>query len=394
MRYDFENSPFRYKTGSEKWRDLENDLAEREKSLPENVIPFSVADMEFKTAPEIIKGLNFFLRNSILGYTCATEEYKSAVCDYMSRRHQYRPDECELVESRGVVEGVFSAVRAFSKVGDGVIMLTPIYYPLYRAIEYNGRKLLRCPLIPTEKGYTIDFELFEKLSKEATLFILCSPHNPTGRVWKKWELERLGNICLANNVFVLSDEIHMDITMSGHTHTMFPSISDKIAENCVVFTSPSKSYNLAGLQTSNAFVKDEEQREKLKKALEDSFAFNECGILGYKACNIAYRKCEKWLSGALEIIEKNKTIIEEYVKENLPDVTVFPLEGTYLMWLDMRKTGFSAEELEKRMKEQYLYFDEGYIFGEEGRGFERWNIACPTKYIISALPRLKEALRK
>lgn len=394
MKYDFENAPFRFNCGSEKWRDLEKDLKESGRELPSGVIPFSVADMEFRTAPEITDALTDFLNDSILGYTCATEEYKTVVCEYLKRRHGYRPMEKELVETRGVVEGVFSAVRAFSVEGDGVIMLTPIYYPLYRAIEYNGRRLLRCPLIPTEHGYTIDFELFEKLAVEAKLFILCSPHNPTGRVWKKWELERLGEICLKNGVFVLSDEIHMDITMKGHTHTVFASISEECANNSVVFTSPSKSYNLAGLQTSNAFVKNEEKRLKFKTALENSFAFNECGVLGYKACTVAYKKCEGWLEGVLEIIEENKRLIEEYVKENLPEITVFPLEGTYLMWFDMRKTGFSAEELERRMKAQFLYFDEGYIFGEEGAGFERWNIACPTKYIIDALPRLAEALRK
>ncbi len=394
MIYDFENAPFRLNTGSEKWRDLENDLKKQKKELPNNVIPFSVADMEFLTAPEIIKGLNSFLRNSILGYTCATDEYKKIVCDYIERRHHYRPITDSLVETRGVVEGVFSAVRAFSKEGDGVILLTPVYYPLYRAITYNNRKLLSCPLIPTEEGYIIDFELFEKLAKEASLFILCSPHNPTGRVWKKSELKRLGNICLENDVFVLSDEIHMDITMSGYTHNIFASLSEDFADNSIIFTSPSKSYNLAGLQTSNAFVQNDKRKELFKKELEKSFAFNECGILGYKTCTLAYKKCEKWLDGVLSVIETNKNIVEKYIKENIPDVTVFPLEGTYLMWLDIRKNDLSPEELEKRMKSQFLYFDEGYIFGKEGRGFERWNIACPTKYILSALPRLKEALKK
>lgn len=394
MNYDFENSPARFQTGSEKWRDLEKDLKETKRELPKDVIPFSVADMEFSTPPEIAEGLSDFLQNSILGYTCATDEYKKTVCEYIEKRHGYRHDENSLVETRGVVEGVFSAVRAFSKMGDGIIMLTPIYYPLYRAIEYNGRKLLSCPLTPCENGYKIDFTLFEKLAKEATLFILCSPHNPTGRVWKKEELQRLGEICIQNNVFVLSDEIHMDITMSGYKHKTFSSLSEENANNSIVFTSPSKSYNLAGLQTSNAFVKNPQKREAFKKALEDSFAFNECGILGYKACEIAYTKCEKWLEEALKVIETNKTLIESYVKENIPQITVFPLEGTYLMWFDMRKTGFSTKELETRMKENFLYFDEGYIFGKEGEGFERWNIACPTKYIKAALPRLKKALTK
>ncbi len=392
IKYDFLNVPNRANTGAEKWRELDFDINASNKELPENVIPFSVADMEFLTAPEIRDGLCDFIQRNVLGYTCKTDEYLKTVCSYMERKHGYRPCEEEIVETRGVVEGVFSAVRAFSDEGDGIIMLTPVYYPLYRAIEYNKRKLLNCPLLLTEEGYKVDFELFEKLAKEAKLFILCSPHNPTGRVWKREELVRLGEICLENGVFVLSDEIHMDITMKGHKHIMFPSISEEFANNSVVFTSPSKSFNLAGLQTSNAFVKSKEKRELLLKALADSFAFNECGVLGYKACSIAYEKCDEWLKGALEVIEANKNLIENYVKDNIPNVTVHSLEGTYLMWLDMRKTGFSAEELEKRMKENYLYFDEGYIFGEGGKGFERWNIACPTKYISAALPRLKEAL--
>ncbi len=392
LKYDFLNAPKRFQTGSEKWRDLENDLKKQNKDLPEGIIPFSVADMEFITAPEIRNALSDFVSESVLGYTCATDEYKKTVCDYMLKNHSYRPEEKEIVETRGVVEGVFSAVRAFSKEGDGVIMLTPVYYPLYRAIFFNNRKLLDCPLIPTNEGYRIDFELFEKLAKKASLFILCSPHNPTGRVWTKEELTKLGNICIENGVFVISDEIHMDITMKGHIHTMFPSISEEFANNSVAFTSPSKSYNLAGLQTSNAFVKNEGKRLALLKALADSFAFNECGAIGYKACLVAYKKCGNWLKEALEVIETNKNVIEKYIRENIPDVSVFPLEGTYLLWLDMRKTGYSAAELEKRMKENYLYFDEGYIFGEGGSGFERWNIACPTKYIEDALPRLKKAL--
>jgi len=392
LKYDFINAPKRFNTGSEKWRDIENDLKQNNKELPKDVIPFSIADMEFITAPEIRTKLGEFVQSSVLGYTCATNDYKKTVCDYMLKNHSYRPDESEIVETRGVVEGVFSAVRAFSKEGDGVIMLTPIYYPLYRAISFNNRKLLDCPLIPTEKGYRIDFDLFEKLAKKASLFILCSPHNPTGRVWTKEELKKLGDICLENDVFVISDEIHMDITMKGYTHRMFPSICEDFANNSVVFTSPSKSYNLAGLQTSNAFVKNEEKRLSLLKALANSFAFNECGVIGYQACSVAYTQCENWLKEALDVIETNKKIIENYVRENIPKVFVFPLEGTYLLWLDMRKTGYYSEELEKRMKDNYLYFDEGYIFGEGGKGFERWNIACPTKYINAALPRLKKAL--
>ncbi len=393
MKYDFINSPFRFKTGSEKWRDMENDLEKRGEKLSPDVIPFSVADMEFLTPPEIRKGLKHFLDGSILGYTCATPEYKKIVCNYMERKHGYLASEDEIVETRGVVEGVFSAVRAFSKEGDGIIMLTPVYYPLYRAIEFNNRRLLDCPLIPTKDGYRINFDLFEELAKDATLFILCSPHNPTGRVWKKDELIRLGEICLENNVFVLSDEIHMDITMRGNKHNMFCSLGTDFAKNSIVFTSPSKSFNLAGLQTSNAFVKNVEKRNDFLKALQNSFAFNECGILGYKACEIAYKQCDGWLKEALKVIETNKKIIESYIKEELPQVSVMPLEGTYLMWLDLRKTGFSHDELEKRMKRNYLYFDEGYIFGDEGKGFERWNIACPTKYIEAALPRFKNALK-
>ena len=180
IQYNFTNSPSRANTGSEKWRDLEADLKTSKKIPPENVIPFSVADMEFLTAPEIREGLCNFIGENILGYTCGTDEYRRTVCSYMERKHGYRPLEDEIVETRGVVEGVFSAVRAFSEEGDGIIMLTPIYYPLYRAIEFNKRKLLDCPLLITEEGYRIDFDLFEKLAKEAKLFILCSPHNPTG----------------------------------------------------------------------------------------------------------------------------------------------------------------------------------------------------------------------
>jgi putative C-S lyase len=393
MKYNFETSPYRANGGSEKWRDLEKDCKKNSIKIPEGIIPFSVADMEFETAPEITKGLKDYLGCSILGYTCSTDVYKKTVCSYIERKHGYAIGEDELVETRGVVEGVFSAVRAFSNEGDGVIMLTPIYYPLYKAIELNNRKLIRCPLIYTENGYRIDFDLFGELAKEAKLFILCSPHNPTGRVWTTEELTMLGEICLKNNIFVISDEIHMDITMPGHTHIMFPSIANEFAQNSIAFTSPSKSFNLAGLQTSNAIVKNPERRKAFLDSLAASFAFNECGVLGYKACELAYKRCDKWFAQMMKVIVTNKGIIENYIKERLPQVKVLPLEGTYLMWLDMRDTGYSAEELETRMKKNFLYFDEGYIFGEEGIGFERWNIACPTSYIVEALPRLEQALR-
>ena len=247
-----------------------------------------------------------------------------------------------------------------------------------------------------EQMWRIDFEKFEAQIKDNTsLFILCNPHNPVGRVWTREELTRIGNICLKNHVLVVSDEIHADLVMPGHAHTVFASISEEFADNCLVLTAPSKTFNIAGLQTSNIFIPNDELRAKYLDELKLTNPMPTCGILGYVASEAAYTYCAQWLDECLKVIDENRRIIADFMADELPQVKVYDLEGTYLLWLDMNGLGIDYRELERINREEArLFFDEGYIFGKQGEGFERWNIACPKRYIHDALSRMKLSYTK
>lgn len=385
--YDFETVVNRTNTGSSKWEQMKG----WNPNVSEEAIPFSVADMEFKNPPEIIEGLKEYLDSSILGYTQPTENYLKAVCGWMEKRHNWKINSEWIVGSAGVVGAFYSAIRAFSNPGDGIIIMSPVYYPFYSAIELNNRKVVKNPLINTGSSYEIDFNDLEMKAKEHTnkILLFCSPHNPTGRVWTKEELEKVGEICLKNNILIISDEIHFDLIMPDHKHTVFASLSDELANNTIVCTAPSKTFNLAGMQTSNIIIPNEDLRETYVKEIQSQGVFS-LNILGYKACEIAYTKCEKWLDELLGLIYHNHLELKKYMEENIPEIKVHDLQGTYLQWMDFNGLGLDKDELEKLMHENELFFDEGYVFGEEGNGFERMNLACPTKTMMVGLERLKK----
>ena len=291
----------------------------------------------------------------------------------------------------------FTFAWSCSNEGEGVILNTPVYYPMYGAVKNQNRKLADNALINTGKRYEIDFDDLEHKAADPNtkLLILCSPHNPCGRVWTREELIKIGEICLKNDVIVLSDEIHCDLIMPGHKHTVFASISEDFANNCVVCTAPSKTFNIAGLQTSNIFIPNFKLREKFLKELMLSNPHPKCNILGYRASEAAYKHCGEWLDEALKVIDTNRNLITEFMAREFPAIKITGLEGTYLLWLDLRGLGLSYKELEKQNHEQArLFFDEGYVFGSQGEGFERWNIACPTRYIKEALERFKNTYKK
>ena len=248
MKYDFTTVYKRYGCGSGKWDEMQRENP----NVGEDVIPFSVADMEFVEAPEIVEGLKAFLDTTVLGYANATDSYKEAVCAWMKKRHNWDAKPEWILPSHGVVDAFFSAIKCYTNEGDGVMLLTPVYYPMYIGIKVNNRVLVDCPLVKRGDTYDIDFEDFEKKAQDPNtkLLILCSPHNPCGRVWTKEELERIGRICNENHVLVVDDEIHHDLIMPGHTHYVYASLSPEMEQNCLVLTAPSKTFNLAGLQTS------------------------------------------------------------------------------------------------------------------------------------------------
>lgn len=383
MHYDFETLVRRENAGSFKW----NDMKKKNPDIKESVVPLSVADMEWKNPPEIIEGLKAYLDQTTLGYTGATDAYYDSVIGWMEKRHGFTPRKEWIVETAGVVPGLGQMVAAFTEPEDSVLIMTPVYYPFRMSVENNKRKLVTTELINTGVSYEIDFEDFEEKAaqEDVTLLILCSPHNPVGRIWTRGELIRIADICLRNGVFIISDEIHFDLILPGYDHVSMGTLEEKYVNNCVICTAPSKTFNLAGFQTSNHFIADEAMREKITAAR----GYHSLNLMGYKACEIAYTQCEAWLDELLLHLDANKKYIEKFVAANLPEVKVYDLQGTYLQWLDFNGLGMDYMELEKFMQmEAQLFLDEGYIFGAGGKGFERINIACPLWVLEEAMERL------
>jgi aminotransferase/cystathionine beta-lyase len=391
MQYDFTTRVDRRGMGSSKWEDM----FRKKPDVSPEVIPLSVADMELVNPPEIIEGLKAFLDTAVLGYTMPTAAYREAVASWMARRHHWTIRDEWITLSPGVVPAFFQAVKAFTEPGEGVIIQPPVYYPFAMAVEANRRVLVKNPLILENGTYRIDYEDLEAKARDPKnkLIIFCSPHNPVGRVWTKEELQKVSEICLRNRVIMVADEIHFDLIMPGAEHTVYATLSEEAARNCVVCTAPSKTFNLAGMQTSNIITPNKELREKLAGQLRENALFM-LGILGLKACEIAYTQCEAWLEELLRVIKNNHELVKSYCARHIPRIGVFPLEGTYLQWLDFRSLGLSHSEQEKFMINEAEWFvDEGTMFGDEGGGFERINLACPAAALEEALERLARALK-
>ena len=390
MNYDFTTLRPRIAVGSSKWGAMQK----LRQGLPPEVIPLSVADMEFVNPPEIAEHLSHYLETMILGYTQPTDSYYAALSDWMARRHNWKIDREWVVPSPGVVPALCHMVQAYTEPGDKVIVFPPVYYPFYSAIRENGRQVLECPLLEKDGHYEMDFDRFAQVAEEGKVLLFSSPHNPVGRVWSREELEKLSAICLEKGVLVLSDEIHFDLVLGERPHTVFATLSEAAAQNCVVCTAPSKTFNLAGLQTANIIIPNKKLREKLL-AVRNRLGIHGCNMLGYQACETAYRECESWLEQLLAVLRENRALVETYARAFLPGVKPVELEGTYLQWLDCRALGMDAKALEKFMQEEALWFtDEGYIFGTGGEGFERINLACPTWVLRKALDRLRDALQR
>ena len=392
-KYDFENTLPRKNIGSAKW-----ELMYRwNPDVSDDVIPLSVADMEFKNPPEITEGLKSYLDRLILGYSMRYPDYDNAVINWLKRKHDYSVSPEMIMQTPGIVNAFFAAVNAFTEKGDGVIVMRPVYYPFSMAIEMNERELVNCSLLcDKDNYYTIDYEKFERLAKQPKnkLLIFCSPHNPVGRVWKKEELKKLAEIALENNVIVFSDEIWNDLVMPGYKHTLMASISKEIAANTITATAPSKTFNVAGLATSNIIVENETLRKKYDEMLQ-RLRSSSVNALGFKACEIAYTQCDKWLEELLQVLDNNQKLVKNYFDSNFPMLKSRFIEGTYLQWIDFRALGMDNKTLENFMHNEAQFFtDEGYVFGSEGDGFERINVACPTKILKLHLEMLGNALKK
>ncbi len=389
MKYDFETLIPRYDKGSFKW----DEMKEACEALPADVIPLSVADMEFKNAPEIMEGLKEYLDTSVLGYTRATDAYYDAVIGFMQRHHGFSPKREWFVEFSGIVPALRQIIGALLTKEDSVLIMTPVYHQFRQVIAHNGCGLVESQLIEKDDVYTIDFTDFEAKAArgDVKLCILCSPHNPVGRVWTKEELTQIADICLRHNVLLISDEIHFDLIMPGYEHVSVFSLDEKYLENSLVCTSPGKTFNLAGIQASNIFVPSAKIREKIQ-ASRGHFSMN---ALSYKAVEYAYTRAEGWMAEMVEYINENKKFVENYLKENLPLIKTSEMEGTYLLWMDYRAYGWTQEEQDALLRnEAYLFLDPGPMFGLGGEGFARWNLACPRRYLAAALERMKNAIEK
>ncbi|MCL2472975.1 MAG: pyridoxal phosphate-dependent aminotransferase [Treponema sp.] len=392
MKYDFTTRVNRSGDGSAKW----DDMFQKKPDVSSGVVPLSVADMELLNPPDIIQGLKSHLDKTVLGYSLPVPQYYHSVIKWMKKRHNWEVKKEEILLAPGIVPAFYMAIKALTKPGEGVIIQPPVYYPFFKAINNNNRKLVTNPLIRDEENlsYRIDFDDLEAKAKDPNnkILLFCSPHNPVGRVWTEEELRKVSEICLANNVLMLSDEIHFDILLPGIKHTVYSTLSKEAEQNCIVFTAPSKTFNLAGMQTSNLVIPNREIYEQVQNEFISNSIFM-LGNLGLKACEIAYARCGEWLDEFIVLLRMNCDFVREYFDKHIPQVKVYHLEGTYLQWLDFRAFGLGAKALENFMINDAEWFtDEGIMFGEEGSGFERINLACPTAVLEEALERLRKAL--
>ena len=373
---------------------LKYDFAVR-RGKPENVLPLWVADMDFKTSSLILDAIKERTEHGIFGYSEVGDSYFEAVADWMEKRHGYRPEKEWLIKTPGVVFALAMAVKAFTKPGDSVLIQQPVYYPFSEVIRDNERRVVSNDLVLLSDGkYHIDFKDFERkiVENDIHLFLLCSPHNPVGRVWTKEELTRIGDICVKHNVIVVSDEIHEDFVFGNRRHYVFSEIKKEFRDITITCTSPAKTFNLAGLQISNIFIANADLRKKIKKQI-DAAGYSQLNTLGLTACEAAYRYGGVWYEAMIKYLEENISFMKSFIEENLPELKMINPEGTYLVWVDFRRLGLTYSELENLIVNKAgLWLDSGAIFGSTGKGFERFNIACPKATLEKALNALSVAV--
>ena len=386
MKYDFDEITSRRNSNSYKWDAV----------MEEGVLPMWVADMDFRTAPAVVEVLRKRMDHGIFGYTKVPPVYYDAIINWFTRRHGWQIDRDRIIYTSGVVPALSAIIKALTVPGDRVLVQTPVYNCFFSSIRNNGCEIVANPLVYTNGTYRIDFD---DLARKATdpkvkLLLLCNPHNPVGRVWTQAELMCIGEICLRNDVLVVADEIHCELVYSGHTYIPFASISDDFRNRSVTCTSPSKAFNLAGLQIANIFAADESVRVKIDKAIN----LNEvCDVnpFGVEALVAAYNDGEEWLEELKCYLSDNYLYMRTFFNKYLPQFPVVKLEGTYLVWVDCSVLNRSSKEIaEILLKAEKLWINEGSMYGEAGEGFIRINIACPRQILIDGLNRLKRGLKE
>lgn len=381
MKYNFDEIIDRRNVGAVKWKGYDE------------IIPMWVADMDFKAPEEIIEAIKSRADEGTFGYTYLNKQYYNAIINWVEKRHGFKIEKNWIYSTPTIVSALYWLIQTFTEVGDKIIIQTPVYHRFKGAIEDNGRMVLENPLKELEGKYYMDFENLESnIDSKVKMIILCNPHNPVGRVWSKEELIRLGEICLKNNILVVSDEIHSDITFKGYKHTPFASLGNEFAENSITCISPTKTFNLAGIQVSNIIIPNENLRKKFDNTMKLN-AMGDINIFGIIGLIAAYEKGEQWYREMLYYIEENYNYMREYIEKNMPMIKVTKLEGTYLAWVDFRALRMNSKELKRFLIEEVkVAFNEGQLFGGNGEGFQRINFACPRKILEEALFRLNTGI--
>lgn len=388
--YDFDKIIDRHGTNC-----LKFDFA-KERGKNGDELSLWVADMDFEVAKPITDALQAQVNHGIYGYSEVKSDYFEIVKNWFKDNFDWEIKRGSLVKTPGVVYAIAMAVKAFTKEGEAVIIQQPVYYPFSEMIIANNRKLVNSPLVLKEGRYEIDFEDFEKkiVENNVKLFILCSPHNPVGRVWSVEELKKIGDICIKHGVVIFSDEIHADFVYEPNKHHVFASLGESYAANSVIATAPSKSFNIAGLQVSNIFIENKKLRDAFRNEIVKS-GYSQLNTMGLVAARAAYESGKEWLDEVRAYIRDNLIFFRDYLKENIGELSLIEPEGTYLVWVDFRKLGLSEKQREDLIvNKAKLWIDSGAMFGVDGEGFERFNIACPRSYLKKALDSLKKAVEE
>ncbi len=383
MIYDFDTPIPRKGTCSYKW------------DSEDGVLPMWVADMDFRTAPAIIEALQKRVGHGIFGYTKVPDSYYESVCSWFSRRHGWDIEKDWIIYTSGVVPALSAIIKALTVPGDKVIVQTPVYNCFFSSIRNNGCIQVNNSLLRHDNTSSIDYaDLEAKTADPRTkILLLCNPHNPAGRVWTKEELQKVGEICLRHGVTVVADEIHCELVYKPHSYTPFASVSEDFRTKCVSCVSPSKAFNIAGLQIANIVCQDAGMRAKIDRAINDNEVcdVNPFGVIATQA---AYDEGGEWLEQLLEYIHGNYLYMKEFCSSQLPGFPLTELEGTYLVWMDCSRLGMPSEQLEEQLKSRAgLWLNSGNMYGEDGEGFMRWNIACPRENVVKSLQAFRDYVK-
>lgn len=392
MKYNFTTFQDRRNTGSAKYELMK----QLNPNVSDDIVPLNIADMEFNVAPEIIDGLKEYIDESILGYQIPTEEYKTSIVNWFKKRYKVNIMQEWINPSPSVVSGYLVGLKTLTEPGDGVIVMPPVYGHFFYDIENQDRIVVECNLIVEDMKHRIDFEKFEKLAKDKNnkVLLFCNPQNPGGRVWTREELEKLSQICIRNNLYIISDEIHADFIRPGYEFTSFLGISEETNIRLIVSHAPNKTFNIAGLKAGNTIIPNQDIREKFVEVATKAQLIG-TNSLALKATELAYTKSKSWLDELLEVIDENINYTIDYIIKEIPEIKIYIPEGTYLLYMDMSGLGMTNEKLmEFLYNKAEIFVNSGEFFHEKRSCHIRMNLACPKEELKISLERLKREIQE